>query len=53
MGEGNTIAFCGLDVVVYNRERGLKIIRDCLRACGAPTDTIIEEYIPEFCELPL
>ena len=53
MGEGNSIAFCGLDVVVNHRERGLKAIRECLRACGAPPDTIIEEYVPEFAELRL
>jgi hypothetical protein len=53
MGEGDTIAFCGLDVVVNHRERGLKVIRDCLRSCGAPSNTIIEEYIPEFAELRL
>jgi hypothetical protein len=53
LGEGNTIAFCGLDVVVNHRERGLRVIRECLRACGAPPNTIIEEYVPEFAELPL
>lgn len=53
MGEGDTIAFCGLDVVVNHRERGLKVIRECLRACGAPSDTIIEEYVPDFAELRL
>ncbi|MEA2711775.1 MAG: hypothetical protein QOF78_4376 [Phycisphaerales bacterium] len=53
LGEANTIAFCGLDVVVNHRERGLKVIRECLRSCGAPSDTIIEEYVPEFAELPL
>jgi hypothetical protein len=53
MGEGDTIAFCGLDVVVNHRERGLKIIRECMRSCGAPPDTIIEEYLPEFVELRL
>jgi hypothetical protein len=53
LGEGNTIAFCGLDVVVNHRDRGLKVIRECLRACGAPSNTIIEEYVPEFAELRL
>ena len=53
LGEGDTIAFCGIDVVVNHRERGLKVIRECLRACGAPSDTIIEEYVPEFAELGL
>jgi hypothetical protein len=53
LGEGDTIAFCGLDVVVNHRENGLKVIRECLRSCGAPANTIIEEYLPEFAELPL
>jgi hypothetical protein len=42
-----------LDVVVNHRERGLKVIRECMRSCGAPPDTIIEEYVPEFAELRL
>ncbi len=53
LGDGDAIAFCGLDLVVNHRERGLKVIRECLRSCGAPADTIIEEYVPEFAELRL
>jgi hypothetical protein len=53
LGEGNVIAFCGIDVVVNHRERGLKVIRECLRSCGAPPDTIIEEYVPKLAELRL
>ena len=53
LGEGNSILFCGLDVVVNHREQGLKIIRECLRSCNAPPNTIIEEYVPQFAELPL
>ena len=53
MGEGDTVSFCGLDVVVNHRERGLKVIRECMRSCGAPPDTIIEEYVPEFAALRL
>lgn len=53
MGEGDTIPFCGLDVVVNHRDHGLRVIRECLRSCGAGPDTIIEEYVPKFCELPL
>jgi hypothetical protein len=40
-------------VVVNHRERGLEVIRECLQACGAPSNTIIEEYVPEFAELHL
>jgi hypothetical protein len=53
LGDGDAIEFCGLDVVVNDRERGLKVIRECLRSCGAPADTVIEEYLPEFKQLPL
>ena len=53
LGEGDSIAFCGLDVVVNHRENGLRVIRECLRSCKAPSNTIIEEYAPEFAELPL
>lgn len=51
MGEDNGIAFCGLDVVVNDRERGLKLIRECLLACGAPQETLIEEYVPAFAQM--
>jgi hypothetical protein len=53
LGEGNSIAFCGIDVVVNNRAQGLKVIRRVMRSCGAPAGTIIEEYLPEYRELPL
>jgi hypothetical protein len=53
LGEGNTIAYCGLDVVVNDRDRGLNVIRQSMRACGAPAATVIEEYLPEYRELPL
>lgn len=53
MGEGKSIAFCGIDVVVNDRDRGLEVIRQCLRSCGAGEDTVIEEYVPAFNELPL
>ena len=53
MGEDDTIAFCGLDVVVNHRDRGLRVIRECLRSSGAGSDTIIEEYVPQFREMPL
>ena len=52
MGE-NTIEFCGVDIVVNDRNLGLKIIRKCLRACGAGNNTVIEEYEPEFNELTI
>src|SRR5687767_6850955 len=53
MGEGDTIEYCGVDVVVNDRDRGLRIIRQCMHSCGAPAETVIEEYIPAYRELPL
>jgi len=48
LGENGAIEFCGIDLVVNDRERGLAVIRNCLRKCGAPLNTIVEEYIPQF-----
>jgi hypothetical protein len=53
LGEGDTIAYCGLDVVVSDRDRGLAVIRKTLHACHAPAGTVIEEYLPEYVELPM
>jgi hypothetical protein len=50
MGEGKSIAFCGLDVEVYDRDRGLALIRSVMRRLGASPDTIIEEYLPTYRE---
>ena len=50
MGEGKSIAFCGLDVEVHDRDRGLALIRSVMRRLGAPPETIIEEYLPTYCE---
>ena len=53
LGENNSIEFCGVDIVVNDRNLGLKAILDCLRSCGAGDNTIIEEYKPEFNELTI
>jgi hypothetical protein len=50
LGEGNTIEYCGLDVVVTDRDRGLDLIRSVMRRLGAPPDTLIEEYLPTYRE---
>ena len=50
MGERTSIAFCGLDVEVYDRDRGLALIRSVMRRLGAPPETIIEEYLPTYRE---
>lgn len=53
LGDNDTIAFCGIDVVVNDRDRGLRDIRRCLVKSGARSDTVIEEYVPRFRELAL
>jgi len=50
LGEDNTIAYCGLDVVVSDRDRGLAVIRETLRHLGVPPSTVIEEYLPVYFE---
>jgi hypothetical protein len=52
-GRGKEIEFCGLDVEVTDREKGLQLIRDVMRRLGAPSGTVIEEYLPVFRELSL
>ena len=53
MGEGKNIAFCGLDVEVWDRDKGLALIRSVMKRLNAPSDTVIEEYLPTYREHPL
>jgi hypothetical protein len=53
MREGKTVEFCGLDVEVTDRDRGLQIIREVMRRSDPPPGTVIEEYLPVFRELPV
>jgi hypothetical protein len=53
LGDGNSIAYCGLDVVVTDRDRGLALIRETMQRLGAPPDTVIEEYLPTYREHPI
>jgi hypothetical protein len=53
LGENNTIAYCGIDVVVSDRKRGLALIRNTLRRLGAPRGTLIEAYLPSYQEIPV
>lgn len=46
LGEGTSIEYCGLDVVVKDKHEALAVIRDVLRESGAPSSTTIEEYLP-------
>jgi hypothetical protein len=53
LGDGDSIAYCGLDVVVTDRERGLAVIRETMERLGAPRTTVIEEYLPSYVEHPV
>jgi hypothetical protein len=53
LGEGDSIEYSGVDVVVRHRMRGLKLLRKILKQLAAPAGTVIEEFIPEFQEHPL
>lgn len=50
LGEGTSIAYCGLDVVVLSRDRGLTLIRETMKRLGASPATVIEEYLPTYSE---
>jgi hypothetical protein len=52
-GRGKGIEFCGMDVEVIDRDRGLHLIREVMRRLDAPPGTIIEEYLPTFRELSI
>src|SRR5262245_36220953 len=53
LGEGSTVAYCGLDVVVSDRDRGLEIIRRVMQTSECPRDAVVEEYLPDYSELPV
>ena len=53
LGEGKSIAYCGVDVELTDRTRGLELLREVLVRLGAPATTVIEEFIPHFQEHPL
>jgi hypothetical protein len=53
LGTGNRIVYCGVDVLVNDRARGLEVVREVLLRLDAPDAPVIEEFIPEFTEHPL
>lgn len=53
LGEGNSIAYCGIDVVVSDRKRGLDMICKTMRQLRAPQETVVEEYVPTYREHPV
>ena len=40
LAAGNSVQYCGVDVVVNDRDRGLKIIRQSFRSSGAPASGV-------------
>jgi hypothetical protein len=50
LGEGTSIEYCGIDVVVRDRDRGLELICSEMRTLGAPRATVVEEYLPTYRE---
>lgn len=52
-GEGNTIEYCGIDVVVYDLNRGIQHLKEELARLGAPPNTVIEQYLPERLDHPV
>jgi len=48
LGENDTIEYCGIDVVVADRDLGLQLIKKSMRELNASDTTVIEEYLPEY-----
>jgi hypothetical protein len=53
LGEGDTIKYCGVDIELTDRRRGLALLKSSLQQLGAPQGTVVEEFLPEFCEHPV
>jgi hypothetical protein len=53
LGEGKTIEYCGIDVVVYDRDAGLHLLTRELTLLQAPPGTTIEEYLPTRTDHPI
>jgi hypothetical protein len=47
LGEGSSIEYCGIDIVVYDLDRGIQLLKEELPRLGAPSNTVIEQYLPE------
>lgn len=48
LASGGGIEYCGIDVEVTDRERGLELIVETMRRLQAPPETVVEEFVPEF-----
>ena len=50
LGDGNSVEYCGIDIVATDRERALALILETMQSLGAPSSTVIEEYLPTYRE---
>ncbi len=50
LGEGTSIEYCGIDVVVRDRARRLELICSEMRRLRAPPAPVVEEYLPSYRE---
>ncbi len=48
LASGGGIEYCGIDVEVTDRQRGLELIVETMRRLQAPPETVVEEFVPEF-----
>ncbi len=53
LAEGLTVEFSGIDVVVTDREQGLRLILETMRSLGAPAGTVVEQYLPRRLDHPV
>ena len=53
LDEVGEIVYCGIDVYVNDRARGLDLLRSTLKQLGVPDGTVVEEFLPDWSELPL
>lgn len=51
LGEGTSIEYCGIDVVVSDRNLALALIRQVMQNVGCPAGAVVEEYVPDYSEL--
>ena len=50
LGEGDSVEYSGIDVVVTDRVAGLALICSTMRELECPLGTIVEEYLPRYVE---
>ena len=53
LGEGDTVEYCGIDIIVYDLDRGIQHLKGELCRLGVPPNTVIEQYLPERVDHPI